>query len=453
MKKLSLLLVLLLLTYSYTEAQTGINTTTPHAMLEIAPSSSTAPVSTDGIIIPRVSAFPTSPGSDQNAMLIYLTTTVSGKSPGFYYWDNPNVSWKSLGTGWLLTGNAGTTAGTNFLGTTDNVDLEINRNSTHAGFIALTSVGFGVGSLPRTSTGSSNAALGTDALSLNSSGSNNTAVGRSALKANTTGNQNTATGNTALLKNIDGVRNTGEGYASLSENVDGIDNTGIGVYAIANNVSGDENTAVGYKAGHSSTGDSNTVVGSFAMNAASSGDCNTAMGDHALNSLASGSNNIAIGCAAQVPSNTGSNQVRMGNASITYAGIQVAWTVTSDKRWKYDVKKSDLGLAFLQTLNPVSYARLNDSSKKTEYGFIAQELEKALLDSGASSNGIISKDDAGMYGVRYNDLIAISVKAVQEQQLLIDALRAENEKLEKRLNALDQKLQAMDSKVSAGNLK
>jgi len=34
-----------------------------------------------------------------------------------------------VGTGWNLTGNAGTTPGTNFIGTTDNVDFSIGRNS------------------------------------------------------------------------------------------------------------------------------------------------------------------------------------------------------------------------------------------------------------------------------------------------------------------------------------
>ncbi|MBK7175261.1 MAG: tail fiber domain-containing protein [Bacteroidales bacterium] len=40
--------------------------------------------------------------------------------------------------------------------------------------------------------------------------------------------------------------------------------------------------------------------------------------------------------------------------------------------------KSDLGLEFINKLNPVSYTRLNDEKQKTEYGFIAQELEETL---------------------------------------------------------------------------
>jgi hypothetical protein len=96
-------------------------------------------------------------------------------------------------------------------------------------------------------------------------------------------------------------------------------------------------------------------------------------------------------------------------------------------------------------LNPVFYTRkdveINDGKTTiletttnpiTEYGFIAQELESTLNKFDASNNGIISKDDDGMYGVRYNDLIAPLVKAIQEQQAIIEALNMRIEKLENK---------------------
>jgi hypothetical protein len=117
--------------------------------------------------------------------------------------------------------------------------------------------------------------------------------------------------------------------------------------------------------------------------------------------------------------------IRLGNTAITLASVQVAWTVTSDKRWKSDITESNLGLDFISKLKPVSYLRINDENKKHEYGFIAQELEEALLESGASNSGIISRDDKGMLSVRYNDLMAPMVKAMQEQQQQIEALKKE----------------------------
>ena len=103
----------------------------------------------------------------------------------------------------------------------------------------------------------------------------------------------------------------------------------------------------------------------------------------------------------------------------------MAWTVTSDLRFKSDITESDLGLDFINSLKPVSYFRKNDVFKKREYGLIAQDLEESLNKSGVTNNGIVSTDDKGMYSVRYNDLMAPMIKAIQEQQQLIKSLQEE----------------------------
>lgn len=65
---------------------------------------------------------------------------------GYYYWNGStwvNVSGAGGGSGssyvkdsaWLLTGNAGTTPGTNFLGTTDSAALEFKVHNNKAGYI------------------------------------------------------------------------------------------------------------------------------------------------------------------------------------------------------------------------------------------------------------------------------------------------------------------------------
>ena len=123
------------------------------------------------------------------------------------------------------------------------------------------------------------------------------------------------------------------------------------------------------------------------------------------------------------------------------ATTKVAWTTSSDKRWKSDIKQSSLGLDFIKSLNPVSYVRNNDEKKKTEYGFIAQELEIALNKAGAANNGIISKDDAGMYSVRYNDLFAPIVKSIQEQQTQIEEQKKMMEEQQILINKLIKQLE------------
>ena len=271
--------------------------------------------------------------------------------------------------------------------------------------------------------------------------STNTAVGVNTLSRNTTGSFNTGMGNNALYGlNMTGSYNSAFGSSALSNNVGGASNSAFGVNALISNVNGSQNIAVGGNALSSNNGSYNTAVGATALNGNTNGEGNTAIGLQALGGLnsstnasyntaigmytlvnqTSGSNNTAIGYGASVPTLTGDNQVRIGNTSVTYAGVQVAWTITSDKRWKSDIKQSALGLDFIKSLNPVSYVRNNDEKKKTEYGFIAQELEIALNKAGAANNGIISKDDSGMYSVRYNDLLAPMVKAIQEQQTQIE---------------------------------
>jgi hypothetical protein len=158
---------------------------------------------------------------------------------------------------------------------------------------------------------------------------------------------------------------------------------------------------------------------------------------------AGGTNRIVIGDSAPVP---GSNSIRIGNTTIGTATTQIAWTTTSDRRWKDNIKDSGLGLDFLQTLRPVSYVRKNDENKKTEYGFIAQELEGALIAAGDKNNAIISKDLEGMYGVRYNDFISITVKAVQEQQVIIEELQKDNEELKAVNAAILKRLEALENK-------
>lgn len=99
-------------------------------------------VATDkGILIPRVSLTATNAAgpitSPTTSLLVYNTATAGSSPnnvvPGYYYWDG--AQWVSIGGGqggrdWSLTGNAGTSVGTNFLGTTDNEDLAIYTNNS-----------------------------------------------------------------------------------------------------------------------------------------------------------------------------------------------------------------------------------------------------------------------------------------------------------------------------------
>jgi|GEM_PF-1543623 len=82
---------------------------------------------TRGLLVPRMTlAQRGAIASPANGLLIYQTDA----SRGFWYYDTPSATWLQLTAGgWLLNGNAGTTMGTNFLGTTDAQGLDIRTNN------------------------------------------------------------------------------------------------------------------------------------------------------------------------------------------------------------------------------------------------------------------------------------------------------------------------------------
>lgn len=248
---------------------------------------------------------------------------------------------------------------------------------------------------------------------LHNYGTNNTFLGINSGNLVMTGADNTAVGKESLLSNTDGFHNTALGGSSLISNTSGFHNTAVGVSSLLSNTTGFHNTAVGVSSLFSNT----------------TGFQNTAMGWNSLFSNITGNNNTAIGYDAQVPSGTADNQVRVGNTLVTYAGIQVAWTVTSDRKWKSNILNSNLGLNFISKLRPVLYIRNNDEKQRTEYGFIAQEIEDVFKESGVDNSGMINIDDEGRYEMRYNDLLAPMVKAIQELKAENDLLKQNNEKL------------------------
>jgi hypothetical protein len=187
---------------------------------------------------------------------------------------------------------------------------------------------------------------------------------------------------------------------------------------------------------YNSTGYSNSAFG-YASLYNNNANYNSAFGYNSGTGILTGSNNTTIGYNAQVPSGLLSNQVRIGNSSISYAGIQVAWTITSDRRWKQNILPSKLGLGFISKLNPVSYTRINDEKQKTEYGLIAQEIEEVLKEEGVDNSAMITVTDEGNYELRYNDLLAPMIKAIQELNEENEKLKIKNQNLEERLAKLE----------------
>lgn len=270
----------------------------------------------------------------------------------------------------------------------------------------------------------SNSAFGKVALANNTTGVNNTTMGIGSLQRSTTGFGNTALGAYALTFNSSGYSNTAVGESSLQRNTTGNYNSAMGSSALFDNTSGTNNVAVGHGALQSNTtGNTNVAVGNAALFANTDGTFNTAVGHGAFDSATNYSNSTAIGYNAQP---TASNMIRLGNTNITRIEGQVGFSETSDRRLKKEITDSDLGLDFISKLRPVSFKK-KSGDDGIDYGFIAQEVEAAV---GKSTNIVMTaNDEAGTKTMRYTDLIAPLVKAVQEQQKQIEELRAQIEML------------------------
>jgi trimeric autotransporter adhesin len=288
----------------------------------------------------------------------------------------------------------------------------------------------GWGALENNTTGSYNAATGASALQYNTTGNDNTANGIDALNTNTTGSINTASGAYALLDNTTGYANTASGYNALLDNTTGNNNTASGIDALQDNTTGDHNTGVGVSAGVKNTTGSN----------------NTFIGYNANANATNYTNGTALGNGATL---FASNSIVLGNKSITkiYAKV-TSITALSDRREKKDIAalSPELGLGFIEKLQPVSY-RFKDGDETQRYGFIAQDLEQALperlrdtVETSQPEHGLAlierQNDAARTYRVAYGELTAPMVKAIQEQQAEIAALRQTVEALKKQVGAM-----------------
>ncbi|MBL7885544.1 MAG: tail fiber domain-containing protein [Flavobacterium sp.] len=325
------------------------------------------------------------------------------------------VDLSSLSNDWKLTGNAGTLSGTNFIGTTDAQDLDFRVNNTVK--IRLTQKG----QLSYINAGGS-VFVGINA------GDND----------DLTSNQNTFVGSTSGELTSTGNLNTAIGHASLNANISGIGNSGLGKSSLLTNTTGSNNTGVGRLADVATSGLSNA----------------TAVGYNATVSV--------------------SDKVRLGSATVTVVEGQVPYTNPSDARFKFNVKEDVPGLEFIKKLKPVTYnfdtkkfdEHLNrnrnkgevaeeDFSKSTAIirtGFLAQDVEKICTDLGYNFDGLHIPDannPTDNYGIAYSQFIMPIVKAVQEQQVIIENQKIELEQLKSALEKykqLEDRIKALEQK-------
>ncbi|MDY2588499.1 tail fiber domain-containing protein [Winogradskyella aquimaris] len=390
-------------------------------------------------------AFPSTDGTanqilqtDGNGTLTWQDQIVGGATS-----FNELSDAQSDGSSYFLGNNSGT----NDDGT--NVNIGIGNFSLSNNTTGQYNNAIGQQALFNNTTGIRNVAVGAFSMSANISGEENIAIGYTSLNSNTIGSVNQAIGDAALFNNTEGNANTAIGNETMFSNSTGFNNVAVGNISLRNNTTGFSNSAFGLNAlSQNTTGNDNTALGVSAMNGNTTGGSNIAIGSNSGTGITTGSNNTVIGTGAQVPNGAGNNQVRIGNTNVTYAGVQVGWTITSDRRWKEEIRELPYGLNMVNNLEPVDYVRKNNELKTKETGFIAQDVEKLLKELGYEDSGLIHKDENGLMSIRYNDFIAILTKAIQEQQLIIEGQKYEINSLTSELSITKDQQSNMEKRLT-----
>jgi hypothetical protein len=409
---------------------------------------------TKGMLIPRMTTVQrTGISTPATGLLVFDTDTNA-----FWYYNG--TAWTKLeaaGNNWSITGNSATSAGTHFIGTTDEVPFTVKVNNQVAGYLSSTTA----------TVTNYNASWGHQALSLNTTGRRNVAVGNQSLMNNTTGQFNTALGFQALMTNALASSNTALGYQTLANNI-GSSNTAVGSSALYNNTNGSFNVSVGSGSMILVTNaTNNTAVGNNSLSTLTTGGYNTAIGYNANVSTGTFTNATAIGAGAIV---NASDKVRIGNSGVSVIEGQVPFTVPSDGRYKYNVKEDVKGLDFIMQLRPVTYqfdvqrfdasmdnsnrahpvsnviqASYNEAAAIRRTGFIAQEVEKAAEKTGYDFSGINKpKTAADHYSLSYESFVVPLVKAVQEQNKEIEDLKKTITLQQQALEELTKRLEKLE---------
>lgn len=142
--------------------------------------------------------------------------------------------------------------------------------------------------------------------------------------------------------------------------------------------------------------------------------------------IASDNNSIAIGGFAQKATNN------IGRFDCAWEAHFATTPITvSDRNLKHNIE--DINIDIIDKLRPVQYNLINDASDTTHYGFVAQDVEQALIDSGAGNDkmGLVYYDEDNEtkertnYALSYDEIIPLLVKKCQELQREIDILKGE----------------------------
>ncbi len=279
-----------------------------------------------GLLIPRVTT------TERLGIVAPATGLLVFDTSFLEFWFFDGLVWTPLsnGRGWRITGNAGTTAGTHFIGTTDAARLDFRVQDEPSGRIDQSTLNtfFGFRSGALSTTANNNTFFGAFSGEQSTTANRNTAVGAESARSLTSGYGNVAMGTESLFSTTTGARNVAVGQSALYDNTIGEYNSALGTSALGNNTTGTGNTVVGAGAcGQNVTGNNHVVVGRQAgpvwpalQNTTCIGTQSYTYANNAIAaghlSQAEGTNSIALGYLANA---TGSNSTAIGQNALALA--------------------------------------------------------------------------------------------------------------------------------------
>ncbi len=159
-----------------------------------------------------------------------------------------------------------------------------------------------------------------------------------------------------------------------------------------------------------------------------SGDSNTGIFSSAADKLgisSGGSERVYVSTSVIGPTSNNAMDLATAGLAIKDSFFVNAPTITSDVRLKKDIEDIPFGLELVESLHPVSYRFIEQDGNQTHLGLLAQEVEMSLVRMGCHKGemSLVSYVD-DHYGIKYEQLISVLVRSVQQLSSRVKELEA-----------------------------
>jgi hypothetical protein len=160
--------------------------------------------------------------------------------------------------------------------------------------------------------------------------------------------------------------------------------------------------------------------------------------------------NFLDGTAAYIGQNSNSRSLRIYSGGSSGTGVNLAaggtsWGTYSDERLKRNI--NDLGICInkINSMRPITFNYISDEEDfKTRIGISAQSLV-GQVDEALDLCKYSDEEPTEYYNVRYQDLIPVLVKGIQEQQAIIEQLKATSISQQTKIDDLEDRLTALEN--------